>query len=130
MYDLGVNTAIGFLKNAPMGTENLYQYSNQWLYASYAQFCRECGVNIMSRGRFEPLLMDICTHQLKLKVFSKRSTKGLRIYNVIIRNSSPKYEGWPSIIEVASDKEQYKEFYGVELTADNSLTIEDQADAD
>ena len=130
VYDLGVSTAIGFLKNAPMGSSNLYQSSDKWLYASYAQFCRECGVNVMSRGRFEPLLMDICTHQLKLKVFSKRNTKGLRIYNVMIRESSPKYEGWPSIIEVASDKEQYKEFYGVELTSDNSITMEDQADTD
>jgi phage/plasmid-associated DNA primase len=130
IYDLGVSSAIGFLKNSPMGSSNLYQWSDKWLYASYAQFCRECGVNIMSRGRFEPLLMDICTHQLKLKVFSKRTTKGLRIFNVMIRESSPKYEGWPSIIEVASDKQQYKEFYGMELTADNSLTIEDQVDTE
>jgi len=130
VYDLGVSTAIGFLKNSPMGSSNLYQFTDKWLYANYAQFCRECGVNVMSRGRFEPLLMDICTHQLKLKVFSKRNTKGLRIYNVVIRDSVPKYEGWPSIIEVASDKKQYKEFYGVELTADNSITIEDQVDAD
>jgi phage/plasmid-associated DNA primase len=130
VYDLGVNSPIGFLKNSPMGTENLYQNSNQWLYASYAQFCRECGVNTMSRGRFEPLLMDICTHQLKLKVFSRRNTKGLRIHNVMIRQSSPKYEGWPSIIEVASDKEKYKEFYGVELASDNSITMEDLGDAD
>jgi putative DNA primase/helicase len=130
VYDLGVNSPIGFLKNSPMGTENLYQHSNQWLYASYAQFCRECGVNTMSRGRFEPLLMDICTHQLKLKVFSRRNTNGLRIHNVMIRQSSPKYEGWPSIIEVASDKEKYKEFYGVELASDNSITIEDLGDTD
>lgn len=130
VYDLGVSSAIGFLKNAPMGSSNLYSNHDKWLYASYAQFCRECGVNVMSRGRFEPLLMDICTHQLKLKVFSKRNTRGLRIFNVVIRESSPKYEGWPSIIEVASDKEQYKGFYGVELTADNSLTMEDQVDID
>ena len=128
VYDLGVSSAIGFLQNAPMGSSNLYNHNNKWLYASYAQFCRECGVNVMSRGRFEPLLLDICTHQLKLKVFSQRNTKGLRIFNVMIRESSPKYEGWPSIIEVASDKQRYKEFYGVELTADNSLTMEDQVD--
>ena len=130
IYDLGVSSAIGFLKNAPMGSSNLYSNHDKWLYASYAQFCRECGVNVMSRGRFEPLLLDICTHQLKLKVFSKRNTRGLRIFNVMIRESSPKYEGWPSIIEVASDKQQYKEFYGMELTADNSLTIEDQVDTE
>jgi hypothetical protein len=31
---------------------------------------------------------------------------------------------------VASDKEKYKEFYGVELASDNSITMEDLGDAD
>jgi cytidylate kinase len=50
----------------------------------------------------------------------------MRVINVAVRESSSKYESWPSIVEVASDKEKYKEFYGVDLKADGSATMEDE----
>jgi phage/plasmid-associated DNA primase len=130
IYDPGVSAAVGFTKNAPMGSSNIYANNEKWLYASYAEFCRQCNVGVMSRNRFEPLFMDICTHQLKIKVFAKRNTRGLRIINVAIRESSPKYEGWPSVVEVASDKEQYKEFYGMDLNPDTNAKIEDELSTD
>jgi phage/plasmid-associated DNA primase len=130
IYDPGVSSAVGFTKNAPMGSSNIYAHNNEWLYASYAEFCRQCNVGVMSRNRFEPLFMDICTHQLKMKVFATRNTRGVRIINVAVRDSNVKYEGWPSVVEVASNKEEYKEFYGMDLAVDSGAKMEDELSTD
>ena len=114
VFDPGVSAPVGFCK-AIAGGSNFYVNWNQWLYASYAEFCRSCNVGIMSRGRFEPLFLDICKHQLKMNVYSKKNSKGMRIFNVAVRDSNPKYETYPSIVEVASEKFKYQEFYGVKL---------------
>jgi phage/plasmid-associated DNA primase len=126
IYDPGVSSAVGFTKNAPMGSSHIYANQDKWLYASYAEFCRQCNVGIMSRNRFEPLFIDICKHQLKINAFPMRNTRGMRVVNVAVRESSPKYEGWPSIVEVSSDKEKYKEFYGMSLEATSDATMEDE----
>lgn len=126
IYDPGVSSAVGFTKNAPMGSSHIYANQDKWLYASYAEFCRQCNVGIMSRNRFEPLFIDICKHQLKINAFPMRNTRGMRVVNVAVRESSPKYEGWPSIVEVSSDKEKYKEFYGMSLEANPDATMEDE----
>jgi len=125
IYDPGVASAIGFTKNAPMGSSNIYDNQDKWLYASYAEFSRQCNTGVMSRSRFEVLLMDILTHQLDLKVFSKRTTRGVRIINVAVRESSPKYEGWPSVVEISSDRQKYKEFYGIDYSAESDVRMED-----
>ena len=125
IYDPGVASAIGFTKNAPMGSSNIYANQDKWLYASYAEFSRQCNTGVMSRSRFEVLLMDILTHQLDLKVFSKRTTRGVRIINVAVRESSPKYEGWPSVVEISSDRQKYKEFYGIDYSAESDVRMED-----
>ena len=126
IYDTGIASAIGFTKNAPMGSSTIYANQDKWLYASYAEFSRQCNVGVMSRNRFEPLLMDILTHQLNLKVFSKRTTQGVRIINIAVRESSPKYEGWPSVVEISSDREEYQKFYGIDYSADSSAKIENE----
>ena len=126
IYDPGVASAIGFTKNAPMGSSNIYANQDKWLYASYAEFSRQCNTGVMSRSRFEVLLMDILTHQLDLKVFSKRTTRGVRIINVAVRESSPKYEGWPSVVEISSDRQKYKEFYGIDYSAESDVRIENE----
>jgi phage/plasmid-associated DNA primase len=126
IYDPGVASAIGFTKNAPMGSSNIYDNQNKWLYASYAEFSRQCNTGVMSRSRFEVLLMDILTHQLDLKVFSKRTTRGVRIINIAVRESSPKYEGWPSVVEISSDRLKYKEFYGIDYSAESDVRIENE----
>lgn len=69
--------------------------------------------------------MDICKHQLGLNVFSKRNTRGLRIFNVAVRDSSPKYVEYPGIVAVASDKEKFEQQYGVKLEANKRTEIED-----
>ena len=126
IFDPGISSAVGFTKNAPMGSSHIYANQDKWLYASYAEFCRQCNVGIMSRNRFEPLFIDVCKHQLKIDVFPMRNTRGMRVVNVAVRESSPKYEGWPSIVEVSSDKEKYKEFYGMKLDANVDATMEDE----
>jgi phage/plasmid-associated DNA primase len=126
IFDPGISSAVGFTKNAPMGSSHIYANQDKWLYASYAEFCRQCNVGIMSRNRFEPLFIDVCKHQLKIDVFPMRNTRGMRVVNVAVRESSPKYEGWPSIVEVSSDKEKYKEFYGMKLDAKVDATMEDE----
>jgi putative DNA primase/helicase len=126
IYDPGVSSAVGFTKNAPMGSSHIYANQDKWLYASYAEFCRQCNVGIMSRNRFEPLFIDICKHQLKINAFPMRNTRGMRVVNVAVRESSPKYEDWPSVVEVSSDKDKYKEFYGMSLEANADATMEDE----
>jgi len=125
IYDPGVSSAVGFTKNS-QNPSHFYDKSDTWLYASYAEFCRQCNVGIMSRNRFEPLLIDICKHQLKINAYPLRNTKGMRIVNLAVRESSEKYEGWPSVVEVASNKEEYKEFYGVSLAVDPNAKMEDE----
>jgi hypothetical protein len=79
----------------------------------------------MSRNRFEPLLLDICINQLGMNVYSKRTTRGLKVFNIAVRSSSPKYENYPSLVEVASNKDEYKEFYGAELLTNDNARMED-----
>jgi P4 family phage/plasmid primase-like protien len=126
VYDPGVSSAVGFTKNAPMGSSHIYANQDKWLYASYAEFCRQCNVGVMSRNRFEPLFVDVCKHQLKINAFPMRNTRGMRMVNVAVRESSPKYEDWPSVVEVSSDKQKYKEFYGMSLEVNADATMEDE----
>jgi hypothetical protein len=48
--------------------------------------------------------------------------------NVVVRESSPKYEDWPSVVEIASDKEKYKEFYGMSLEENSDAKMEDDVE--
>ena len=125
IYDPGVRSVIGFIKPAPPGSSHLYANQDKYLYASYAEFCKQCNVNVMSRNRFEPLFLDICKHQLNLNVYSKRTTKGLSIFNVAVRESNPRYEQFPSIVTVAATPEKYEIDYGVKITATNNAKMED-----
>lgn len=127
VFDPGASAPVGFCK-AIAGGSNFYVNWNQWLYASYAEFCRSCNVGIMSRGRFEPLFLDICKHQLKLNVFAKKNSKGMRIFNAAVRDSNPKYENYPSIVEVSADKEKYAEFYGMKLDEPTNEKMEVDAE--
>jgi hypothetical protein len=130
VYDPGIQTPIGFTKVAPPGSSHLYANCDKWLYASYSEFCKHCNVHTMSRSRFEVLFMDICKHQLNLNVFSKKSTRGVRIFNVAVRDSNQKYAEYPGIVTVASNKEKYELDYGVKLSATKDARIEDCMDLD
>jgi P4 family phage/plasmid primase-like protien len=125
VYEPGVSAAVGFVKPAPQGSSHLYTNQNIWLYASYAEFCKQCNVNVMSRNRFEPLFLDICRHQLNLNVYSKRNTKGMRVFNVVVRDSDPKYENYPSAVTVAANPDKFELDYGVKIKADPNARMED-----
>lgn len=125
VYEPGVSAAVGFVKPAPQGSSHLYTNQDKWLYASYAEFCKQCNVNVMSRNRFEPLFLDICRHQLNLNVFSKRNTKGMRVFNVVVRDSDPKYEGYPSAVTVAANPDKFEVDYGVKIKVDPNARMED-----
>jgi P4 family phage/plasmid primase-like protien len=125
VFDPGVRSVLGICK-AAQGTNNYYNNWNQWLYPSYAEFCRGTNIGSVGRGRFEVLFFDICKHQLKINVFSKKTTKGLQIFNVAIRESNPtKYENYPSVVEVAANPEKYAPMYGVDPTMDNHDRMEE-----
>ena len=127
VFDPGVRTAVGYCKVVAGGGSGYYMNWNQWLYTSYAEFCRSCNVNIMSRARFEPLFLDICKHQLKINVYGVKSKKGMQVFNAAVMESNQKYEVYPSIVEVASNPEKYKEFYGMSINQIKDETIEDNA---
>ena len=127
VYDPNVMASIGTCKNS-QGSSNFYQNSQYWLYPSYAEFCRSCNVGFVGRGRFEVLFFDICKHQLKLNVYSKKTNKGLQVFNAVIRESNPsKYETYPSIVEVASNPQEYIPLYGVDITAPTDATMDKNA---
>ncbi|NBS68779.1 hypothetical protein EBT31_07660 [bacterium] len=129
VYDPGIMSVLGICK-AAQGTNNYYQNWNQYLYPSYAEFCRGTNIGSVGRGRFEVLFFDICKHQLKINVFSKKTTKGLQIFNVAIRESNPsKYENYPSVVEVAANPEKYAPMYGVDPTMDNHERMEEPVEA-
>jgi phage/plasmid-associated DNA primase len=127
VFDPGVKTAVGYCKVIAGGGSGYYMNWNQWLYTSYAEFCRSCNVNIMSRARFEPLFLDICKHQLKINVYGVKTKRGMQVFNAAVMESNPKYEAYPSIVEVASNPEKYKEFYGIGINQIKDETIEDNA---
>jgi phage/plasmid-associated DNA primase len=112
VFELNTSAQIGFKKFAPQGSSTHYAKTSEWLYASYCEFCMNSNNNIMSRSRFESLLMDIFNHQLHLNVYAKRNTKGLRIFNIAIRSGNQRFESYPSLIDLGENPDRYKDFYG------------------
>jgi P4 family phage/plasmid primase-like protien len=128
VFDPNVSSPVGFCKVQPGGSSGYYDNWDKWLYASYAEFCRSCNVGIMSRGRFEPLFLDICRHQLKINVYGVKNSKGLRIVNAVVRDSNKtQYESYPSIVEVAANPEKYRDFYGVSLSTTTDEIMDENA---
>jgi hypothetical protein len=120
-------THVGFCQQNPNGTGGYYKDNTRWLYASYAEFCRNCNVGIMSRGRFEPLFLDICRHQLKLNVYSKKAASGMQVFNIAIKESNiDRYLQLPSVVEFAANPDRYKDQYP-ELFVPTGETIENDA---
>ena len=124
VFDPGVKSCIGFLTGS--ASNQSYDNHTRWLYASYAEFCKRCNVHSMSRSRFEVVFLDICRNQLSLNVFNRRNSKGLLFFNVAVRESDGKYDNYPSIVTVASDKEKYEIEYGVKISVNRDARIEDQ----
>ncbi len=127
VFDPGISSPVGLAKHAPGGVSNLYINWDKWLYASYCEFSRGSNSNILGRSRFESLLMDVCVHQLKLNVYQFKNSRGMRVVNIALRASSPKYEQYPSLVEVGLNKEEWRTFYGDVIDKASNATMEEVA---
>lgn len=127
VFDPGIATPVGLAKHAPGGVSNLYINWDKWLYASYCEFSRGSNSNILGRSRFESLLMDVCVHQLKLNVYQFKNSRGMRVVNIALRASGPKYEQYPSLVEVGLNKEEWRTFYGDIIDKASDATMEEVA---
>ena len=128
VFDPGIATPVGLAKHAPGGVSNLYINWDKWLYASYCEFSRGSNSNILGRSRFESLLMDVCVHQLKLNVYQFKNSRGMRVVNIALRASGPKYEQYPSLVEVGLNKEEWRTFYGDIIDKASNATMEEAAE--
>lgn len=128
VFDPGIATPVGLAKHAPGGVSNLYINWDKWLYASYCEFSRGSNSNILGRSRFESLLMDVCVHQLKLNVYQFKNSRGMRVVNIALRASGPKYEQYPSLVEVGLNKEEWRTFYGDIIDKASNATMEEVAE--
>jgi len=125
VFDPGVAAVIGTCK-AGKGGGNFYDKYSEWMYPSYAEFCRSCNVGFVGRSRFEVLFFDICKHQLKLNVFAKSEGRGIKIINAALRDSNlTKYERYPSVVEVSANPEKYFELYGMNPSINNAEAVSD-----
>jgi phage/plasmid-associated DNA primase len=127
VFDPGISSPVGLAKHAPGGVSNLYINWDKWLYASYCEFSRGSNSNILGRSRFESLLMDVCVHQLKLNVYQFKNSRGMRVVNIALRASAPKYDQYPSLVEVGLNKEEWRTIYGDVLDKPSSATMEEVA---
>tara|TARA_R100000231_G_scaffold4021_1_gene6919 strand:+ start:4219 stop:6795 length:2577 start_codon:yes stop_codon:yes gene_type:complete len=112
IFEENASAPIGLAKAAPAGSSNVYMGSEKWLYASYCEFSRASNSNILGRSRFETLLIDVCVHQLGLKVYKMKDRRGVRVVNIACRMSDQRFMQYPSIIEVGLNKESWVEQYG------------------
>lgn len=65
-----------------------FRKSDEWLYASYCQYCAESGNRAIGIKRFSQLLEDLCRHQLGLDVTRGRDRAGSYFIGLSIRGSS------------------------------------------
>ena len=112
VFDPDTTAPIGLAKSSQPGSSNVYMSWDKWLYASYCEFSKGSNSNILGRSRFETLLMDVCVHQLRLNVYKFKDRRGMRVKNIACRTSDPKYQDYPSIIEVGLNKDKWREEYG------------------
>ncbi|WP_009630211.1 phage/plasmid primase, P4 family [Synechocystis sp. PCC 7509] len=67
--------------------DNIYLFTNKWLYASYCEYSAVTGSKAVSVRRFSTLLHDLCVSQLKLTGITKsRDNKGAYFEGLAIRH--------------------------------------------
>ena len=67
--------------------DNIYLFTNKWLYASYCEYSATTGSKAVSVRRFSTLLHDLCVSQLKLDAINKsRDNKGTYFEGLAIRH--------------------------------------------
>jgi len=66
-------------------TKKLFKNSGNWLYANYAQFCRDTGIQRISAKRFSNLLLDLLQNQLHIDANKGRDRTGAFIEGIRLR---------------------------------------------
>ncbi len=52
----------------------------------------------------------------------------MRVVNIALRASGPKYEQYPSLVEVGLNKEEWRAFYGDIIDKASNATMEEAAE--
>ena len=66
-------------------TRRVFKNSENWLYANYAQFCRDTGIQRISAKRFSNLLLDLLQNQLHIDANKGRDRSGAFIEGIRLR---------------------------------------------
>ncbi|MBD2152614.1 DUF3854 domain-containing protein [Pseudanabaena sp. FACHB-1277] len=66
-------------------TRRVFKNSENWLYANYAQFCRDTGIQRISAKRFSNLLLDLLQNQLHIEATKGRDRSGAFIEGIRLR---------------------------------------------
>lgn len=112
VFELNASSSIGYAKYAPAGSSNTYVNHDKWLYASYCEFCRHSNSNMIGRSRFEGLILDVCNNQLGLNIYRTQNSRGMRLVNITVRGADPRFNDYPSIVELGFNKDKFRDFYG------------------
>ena len=111
VFDPGAHTWLGDKKEG--SGKDYYLNTDQYLYASYCDFCKKTNVMEMSRRRFIVILADICKDQLKIDI-KRMTTKNrwIAYQGLALRNSNGKYSDYPSLVEYGLHPHKYSYIYG------------------
>jgi hypothetical protein len=93
IVDKTARTQIGIAEEFTFSTTNegatrtmrVFKNSENWLYANYAQFCRDTGIQRISAKRFSNLLLDLLQNQLHINTNKGRDRSGAFIEGIRLR---------------------------------------------
>lgn len=86
-------------------TRRVFKNSENWLYANYAQFCRDTGIQRISAKRFSNLLLDLLQNQLHIEATKGRDRNGAFIEGIRLRlpNDPENYPITGAKIQIVTD---------------------------
>ena len=86
-------------------TRRVFKNSENWLYANYAQFCRDTGIQRISAKRFSNLLLDLLQNQLHIDANKGRDRSGAFIEGIRLRlpNDPENYPITGAKIQIVTD---------------------------
>ena len=110
----GEFTLLGSRRLTKNNEERSFRNSDRHLYSSYLEYTEESFTKGMSRTRFTKIFQESVVNQLKFTdVYKTENDAGyIGFANVVLRTGSLRYQGYPSIVDVANDKQKYRELYG------------------
>ena len=93
IVEANAKTQIGIAEEISISTSNdgatktrrIFKNSENWLYANYAQSCRDTGIQRISMKRFATLLPDLLQNQLHIEASKGRDRSGAFIEGIRLR---------------------------------------------